>query len=113
MKTICTELATVQHKWFKIGVYTGIPYDILQDFQQEDDPLAAVMDYVLRGNVKKSLSLKSIVMALKSKHIGETELADTINGKYLHQESTEEHITKMGTMREDGKSQSVLKFNGS
>ena len=61
------------------------------EFKKRDDPLAAAVDYWLRGNVEDvSVSWKSIVVALKSSHVGETGLAKRISSKYCQQEENKE-----------------------
>ncbi len=64
--------------WFKIGVQLGIPHSKLLEFEEMRDPLAAVIDYWLKGNVTESaspISWNSIVTALKSAYVGEPGLA--------------------------------------
>ena len=82
------ELGKVAHKWFKIGVQLGVPLHKLKEFEKEADPLSAVIDYWLNGNVEGVLiSWKSIVAALESSHVDETGLAHRISKKYcpIHQ----------------------------
>ena len=72
-------MGVVAHKWFKIGVQLGIPYNKLKEFEKEDDPLSAAVNYWLSGNVKEvPVSWSSIVAALESSHVGETGLANRI-----------------------------------
>ena len=90
MRTICKELGEVAHKWFKIGVQLGVSRGKLKEFEKEDDPLSAVIDYWLNCNVKDSevsVSWRSVVAALESSHVGETGLASRISKKYcpMHQ----------------------------
>ncbi len=74
----------VKYKWFKIGLQLGIHYHKLQEFKKEEDPLAAVIDYWLKGNVEKyPLTWESIVIALKSIESG---LAKRLKRKYCHEE---------------------------
>ena len=91
MRIICDELGSVETKWFKIGVQLGIPRSKLQEFKKEDDPLSAVVDYWLRGNVPESdvpISWESIVKALRSVSVGEPGLADRITLKYCMDRET-------------------------
>ena len=61
----------------------GIPLHKLKEFEEEDDPLAAAIDYWLRGNVESvPVNWKSIVDALKSGHVDESGLAKRIASKY-------------------------------
>ena len=103
MKNICDALGSVETKWFKIGIQLGIPRDKLQEFKKEDDPLSAVVDYWLRGNVEESvapISWKTIVAALKSKYVGEPALAEEISKKYGQQENiqAEKGLTDIATL---------------
>ena len=78
-------MGSVETKWFKIGIQLGIPRDKLLEFQQSPDPLSAVVDYWLRGNVTESvipISWQSIANALKSKRVGEPGLAEQIIKDY-------------------------------
>ena len=85
LMTICMELGKVAHKWFKIGVQLGIPRHILKEFEKEVDPLSAVIDYWLNGNVEGvPVSWRSIVAALESSHVGEAGLAKEVSKKYCH-----------------------------
>ena len=61
---------------------------MLQEFKEERDPLSAVIDYWLRGNATESISWKSIVTALQSKHVGESGLAEQIRAEHCQQEGT-------------------------
>ena len=79
---MCNALGGVKTKWFKIGIQLGIPRNKLEEFEGKEDPLSAVVDYWLRGNVKTPISWKSIVEALKSEYVGEPALAETISKKY-------------------------------
>ena len=85
VRTICKELGEVAHKWFKIGVQLGVSRGKLKEFEKDDDPLSAVIDYWLNCNVKDSevsVSWRSVVAALESSHVDETGLASRISKKY-------------------------------
>ena len=61
----------------------------LLEFKQDPDPLSAVVDYWLKGNVTEPVvptAWQSIVTALKSVHVGEPGLAQQIHTKYCQQE---------------------------
>ena len=89
LRVVCGELGEVAHIWKKIGVQLGIPYHKLNEFRKEDDPLSAVIDYWLNGNTEGvPVSWGSVVIALKSSHVGEIGLANRISKKYCQQEST-------------------------
>ena len=76
-------MSVVLYKISKIGIQLGIPYNKLKEFEKEDDPLAAVIDYWLRGNVEGvPVNWKSIVDVLKSSHVDENGLAKRIALKY-------------------------------
>lgn len=86
LKDICDALGTVKHKWLKIGVQLGIPYHVLEEFKEENDPLAAVINYWLNGNVEGvKVCWESIITALKSPHVEERGLAENIFIKYSKQ----------------------------
>ena len=77
------ELGEVTHKWFKIGIQLGISRGKLKEFEKEADPLSAVIDYWLDGNVEGiPVSWRSVVSALESSHVDETGLANRISRKY-------------------------------
>ena len=85
---MCNELGDVTHKWLKIGIQLGIPYNKLKQFVEEIDPLAAAVDYWLNGNAKESadpVAWKSIVSALESKYVREPALAREVSMKYCQQ----------------------------
>ena len=85
LREVCNELGSVRHKSFNIGVELGTPPYKLDEFVDEcDDPLAAVIDYWLRGNAEKGLpiSWQSIVAALRSPLVNEDGLASAIEQKY-------------------------------
>ncbi len=91
MRSICNALASIKIKWYELGIQLGIPRNKLLEFKKEDDPLSAVVDYWLRGNVTESvdpISWKSIVAALKSEYVGEPGLAEQISKKYCQEEDT-------------------------
>ena len=90
MRTVINELGTLKYKSFKIGVQLGIAYHKLREFEKESDPLAANIDYWLRGNAKIGLpiSWQSIVAALRSPQVDESGLASTIEQKYCSKSPT-------------------------
>ncbi len=66
-----------QYKWFEIGIQLGIPRHKLKWFRKEDDPLSAVIDYWLCGNVESvPLTWRSVVEVLKSDHVDESDLKE-------------------------------------
>lgn len=88
LKTICNELSEVKYKYDKIGMQLGISYGKLMELKKEDDPLAASVDYWLKGNVKDvPLSWSSVVAALESRHVDEHGLAKEIKDKYCQGEN--------------------------
>ena len=84
LKTICNVLGKVKTKWFEIGIQLGIPRSKLLEFEGVRDPLSAVLDYFLQGNVTDSapISWQSVVAALRSDYVGEPGLADEVNQQY-------------------------------
>lgn len=55
----------------------------MKKIEDEEDPLSAMIDYWLKGNVVGSeISWKTIVAALKAEAVGEMELADEIATRY-------------------------------
>ncbi len=84
-------MVKVETKWFRIGIQLGIPRSTLEKFKKdEDDPLSAVVNYFLKGNVKKlsPISWKSIVAALESEYVGESGIAEQIIEEYCKPEDT-------------------------
>lgn len=73
-------------KWFKIGIQLGIPHHKLKEFEEKErDPLSAVIEYWLAGNVPDScISWKSIAAALEVNCVGEPGLAEHIYQKYCN-----------------------------
>jgi hypothetical protein len=87
LKDVCGELGEIQHLWFTFGVQLGIPRNKLKEFERESDPLSAVIDYWLRGNVECApISWEHIAKALGSSHVGETGLARRIRIKHCEKE---------------------------
>ncbi len=67
-----------------MGIQLGIPRHVLKQFEKEDDPLSAVVDYWLEGNVMKPatpVSWKSVVAALEAESVEEKALAESISKK--------------------------------
>ena len=65
----------------------SIPYHKLKTFEEEADPLAAILNYWLNGNVEDvPATWKSLVAALEADSVGEGGLAKTIMGKYCQSE---------------------------
>ena len=95
LRAICNELGSIEHKSFKIGIQLGIPRNKLMAFEKERDPLSAAVDFWLSGNVSDTssppISWTSIVTALKSPHVDEGGLADTISKKYCQEENQQIH----------------------
>ena len=95
LRIICDALGSIETKWFKIGIQLGIPHIKLLEFQGSPDPLSAVVNYWLKGNVIESavpISWQSIVAALKSTYVGEPGLAEQISMDYCQQENA--HVEK-------------------
>ena len=70
----------------------GIPRSKLLEFQEGRDPLSAVIDYWLRGNVTEpvvSISWESVVATLKSEYVGEPGLAEQVSRRYCQLGNTE------------------------
>ena len=89
LSTICEELATVKYKWWDIGLRLHVPYHKLKEFEKEENPLAAVVNYWLKGNVKDvPVTWRSIVAALEAASVDERGLARTIREKYCPSEQT-------------------------
>ena len=80
-------MAAIKYKWFQIGVLLGIHRHKLKEFEQENDPLAAVIDYWLKGNVDGiPRTWESIVAAFKSGERSESNLANRLKRKYCLKE---------------------------
>lgn len=91
LRTICDVLGAIETKWFKIGIQLGISHEKLLQFHGSPDPLSAVINEWLKGNVMESdvpISWESIAKALKSKYVGEPRLAEEINMTYCQQNGT-------------------------
>ncbi len=92
LRAVCDALGSIKTKWFEVGIQLGIPRSKLKEFEEERDPLSAVIDYWLNENVTKPdapISWKTIVKALKSEYVGEPGLAEKISKKYCQlQEDT-------------------------
>ena len=74
-------MSEVAHKWFQIGIQLGVPRYKLKEFEKDSEPLSAVVDYWLKGNVEDvPVSWKFVVEALEC--VGEKGLANTISKKY-------------------------------
>ena len=86
LRLVCDELGVIKHLWFEFGVQMGIPRSKLEEFREVKDPLSAVVDYWLRGNVEGvPISWESVVKALNSSHVGETGLAKRIRISHCKQ----------------------------
>ena len=91
LSTICEELAKVKYKWWDIGLKLHIPYHKLKEFEKEADPLAAVINYWLNGNVENvPVTWRSIVAVLESSSVDEKGLAKTIGDKYCQFDSPDD-----------------------
>lgn len=89
MREICNALEPVKFKWFKLGVQCGIAYHKLKEFSKEEDPLTAIIDYCLKGNVENvPLCWEAIVTALESPQVGEPGVARDIQQKYCQLKSS-------------------------
>ena len=91
MRIVCNALGSVKTKSLEIGLQLGIPRSKLMEFKKEDDPLSAVVDYWLQGNVLEPaipVCWKSIVEALNSEYVGELALAEKISKKHCQEEDT-------------------------
>ncbi len=73
----------VSRKWHKIGIQLDIPKNIIDEFQNLNDPFTEVINYWLHGNAKGDpLSWKTIVKALITEQVGEIGLATKIQSIY-------------------------------
>ena len=83
-KTVCSELRPVKHNYLKVFGCLGVPHHKLKEFEQREvDPMAASVDYWLRGNAKDAeVSWNSLAEALQIAK--ERKLADHIRGKFCH-----------------------------
>ena len=72
-----------------IGIELGVPQYKLKQFEKEDCPLSAVIDYWLNGNIEGApVSWRYVVAALESSLVGDTGLANRISRKYCQQQNT-------------------------
>ena len=64
---------------------------MLQEFKEDDDPFAAVIDYYLKGNIEDCIiSWRYIVDTLNSEDIEERSLARSLSSKYCQEEERKE-----------------------
>ena len=84
LRRVCNELDSLKYKIHSIGVQLGIACHKLKEFEKEDDPLSATIDYWLKGNAKRGVpcSWQSIVAALRSSQVDESGLASEIENKF-------------------------------
>ena len=73
-------------KGSRIAIQLGVPFETIQELKKEEDPLAAILYYCLKGNAEKTLTWELIVEALKSSHVNEGGLAADIEKKYCKKE---------------------------
>ena len=93
LKTVCDKLGSVEHKSHKIGVMLGIPQHKLLEFQKGDNPLPAIADFWLRGNVEGAeVSWKAIATAIASDFVGEPALAKEIRQNFCQVEESQKGI---------------------
>ncbi len=89
LKEVLNELSSISHKkWSRIGTQIGVPDHSLKEFEAEADSLSEVINYWERGNVVNGPSFcwESVVVVLKTEHVGEPGLADKIKKKYWQDE---------------------------
>ena len=89
LRVVCNELGRAAHKWFKIGIQLGIPYETLKKFEEEEDPFSAVMDHWLKGtsaDVAIPVSWHSLMGVMKGDAVNELRLATKIRKKYCRPE---------------------------
>lgn len=84
LKSVNNALLAIRTKWFDIGLQLGISRNKLLEFKDDPNPLSAVIDYWLKGNLDVPVCWKSIVTAVKTEQ--ETQLAEEINKKYCQKE---------------------------
>ena len=88
LSTICEELATVRYKWRDIGLRLHVPYYKLKEFEEENNPFPAVINYWLKGNVKDvPVMWRSVVTVLEATSVDEKGLARAIMNKYCQSET--------------------------
>ena len=78
----------MKYKWWDIGLKLHTPFHKLKEFEKEANPLAAMINYWLNGNVKDvPVTWRSIVTVLESSSVDERGLAKTIMDRYCQSES--------------------------
>ena len=93
LKTVCDKLGSVEHKSHKIGVMLGLPQHKLLEFQKGDNPLPAIADFWLHGNVEGAeVSWKAIATALASDFVGELALAKEIRQNFCQVEESQKGL---------------------
>ena len=84
-------LGSLDHKWFQIGIQLGIPRNVLEKFEGVKDPLSAIIDFWLEGNVQDKdapVTWATLAAALKSSHVGAPAIAKRIMNKYCPSHSS-------------------------
>ncbi len=93
----------MSYKSTKIGIQLGIPLYKREAFEKEGGPLAATIDYWLKGNAGDAVprSWESVVAALRSPLVGESGLANKIEEKYCSEKQQETIKAVKGKQRKD------------
>ena len=79
----------MRYKWKDIGLRLDIPFHILREFEEKQNPFSEVIYYWLNGNVEDvPVTWRSIVAVLASSTVEERGLAKTITHKYCQFESS-------------------------
>lgn len=79
----------MKYKWFLFGTSIGVQHHKLKEFENENDPYISLIHYLVtngKGN-GKPISWNDIAIALKSEHVSEPGLGDSILEKFCLNQS--------------------------
>ena len=83
LKTVRNALSTVSLQWYEIGIQLGIPRLKLEKLKNDKDPLTAIVDYWLLGNIKDvQVSWAKLVSVLRTDHVDESGVAARISKEH-------------------------------
>ena len=81
LKTVLEELAGISSKWEGLGIQLEVSPGQLATFKESTDPLMEVLKVWMKG-IKPKPTWRGLIKALKSKTVGEKQLADKLGKKY-------------------------------
>ena len=85
------ELYTARTKWYDVGLKLKVPIDTLDSIRSQyddhGDQLCEMLKPWLKGAAKSNPQWKVLVEVLRSRLIGESKLADSLEEKYCKSET--------------------------